>query len=208
VCIDISTSQGRDTVGALVWLEGGRPKKSEYRRYRIRGPGQQDDFAAIQEVVMRFLGRRLAESRPLPDLMVIDGGRGQLSAARGAAQQAGAGDLPIVSLAKREEEIFQPDRREPLRLSRRSPSLKLLQRARDEAHRFAVTYGRQRRATRVLSSELLQVQGVGPRRRRALLDRFGSLAGVRTATPAEIATLPGFSTRLAERILAELRRRP
>jgi excinuclease ABC subunit C len=191
VCIDISTSQGRDTVGALVWLEGGRPKKSEYRRYRIRGPGQQDDFAAIQEVVMRFLGRRLAESRPLPDLMVIDGGRGQLSAARGAAQQAGAGDLPIVSLAKREEEIFQPDRREPLRLSRRSPSLKLLQRARDEAHRFAVTYGRQRRATRVLSSELLQVQGVGPRRRRALLDRFGSLAGVRTATPAEIA--PGLS---------------
>jgi excinuclease ABC subunit C len=208
VCVDISTSQGRDTVGALVWFEGGRPKKAEYRRYRIVGPGQQDDFAAIKEVVTRFLSRRLAESRPLPDLMVIDGGRGQLSAAREAAQSAGAPDVSMVSLAKREEEVYQPGRPEPLRLSRRSPSLKLLQRARDEAHRFAVTYGRKRRAARVLTSELLRVRGIGPRRRRALLERFGSLAGVRTATAAEIATLPGFSVRLAERILAEVRIAP
>jgi excinuclease ABC subunit C len=204
VCVDISTNQGRDTVGALIWFEGGRPKKAEYRRYRIRGAGQQDDFAAIHEVVTRFVTRRLAEGRPLPHLMVIDGGKGQLGAAVAAARAAGAGDLPVASLAKREEEVFLPDRDAPLRLSRRSPSLRLLQRARDEAHRFAVTYSRKRRSQRTITSELLTVPGVGPARRRRLLERFGSLAGVKTATPAEIAALPGFSARLAERILERL----
>lgn len=205
VCVDISTSQGRDTVGAVVWFEGGRPKKSEYRRFRIRGPDQQDDFAAIREVVERFVGRRVTEGRVLPDLLVVDGGRGQLSAAREGARVAGGADLAMASLAKREEEVFLLGRSEPLRLSRRSPSLRLLQRVRDEAHRFAVSYGRKRRATRVLTSELLEIEGIGPARRRALLERFGSLAGVRTATPAEIAGLPGFSARLAERILERLR---
>jgi excinuclease ABC subunit C len=112
--------------------------------------------------------------------------------------------MPIVSLAKRAEEIFLPGRVEPLTLSRRSPSLKLLQRARDEAHRFAVSYSRNRRARRIITSELLAIPGIGPGRRRALLERFGSLAGVKTATPAEIASLPGFSSRLAERILDRL----
>ena len=203
VCIDISTNQGRDTVGSLVWFEAGRPKKAEYRRFRIRG-APQDDFAAVHEVVTRYLTRRRAEEKPLPDLMVIDGGKGQLGAALDAARQAGLEQLPIVSLAKREEEIYQPGEAEPLRLSRRSPSLKLLQRARDEAHRFAVSYSRQRRARRTITSELLAIPGIGPGRRRVLLERFGSLAGVKTATPAEIASLPGFSTRLAERILDRL----
>jgi excinuclease ABC subunit C len=203
VCIDISTNQGRDTVGSLVWFEAGRPKKAEYRRYRIRG-AQQDDFAAIHEVVTRFLRRRLEEAKPLPDLMVIDGGKGQLSAAQAAAQAAGATALPLASLAKREEEVFLPGREEALRLSRRSPALKLLQRARDEAHRFAVSYSRTRRRQRVLSSELLTIPGVGSGRRRALLERFGSVAGVRSATREEIAALPGFSQRLAERILDRL----
>lgn len=203
VCIDISTNQGRDTVGSLVWFEAGRPKKAEYRRFRIRG-APRDDFAAVHEVVTRFLGRRIAEQKALPDLLVIDGGKGQLGAALDAARGAGAGQLPIVSLAKREEEVFLPGRAEPLMLSRRSPSLRLLQRARDEAHRFAVSYSRKRRARRTITSALLAIPGIGPHRRRALLERFGSLAGVRTATPAEIASLPGFSKRLAERILDRL----
>jgi excinuclease ABC subunit C len=203
VCIDISTNQGRDTVGSLVWFEAGRPKKAEYRRFKIRG-APQDDFAAVHEVVTRYLTRRRAEEKPLPDLMVIDGGKGQLGAALEAARQAGLEQLPIVSLAKREEEIHQPGQPEPLRLSRRSPSLKLLQRALDEAHRFAVSYSRQRRSRRTITSELLAIPGIGPGRRRALLERFGSLAGVKIATPAEIAALPGFSTKLAERILDRL----
>jgi len=206
VCIDISTNQGRDTVGSLVWFEAGRPKKAEYRRFKIRG-APQDDFAAVHEVVTRYLTRRIGEDRPLPDLVVIDGGKGQLGAALDAARAAGREQLPIVSLAKREEEIFLPGRAEPLTLSRRSPSLKLLQRARDEAHRFAVSYSRHRRARRTITSELLAIPGVGPGRRRALLERFGSLAGVKTATPAEIASLPGFSTKLAERILDRLHAR-
>jgi len=113
--------------------------------------------------------------------------------------------LPMVSLAKREEEIFLPGRSEGLKLSRRSPSLKLVQRARDEAHRFAVTFSRKRRTQRTITSELLTIPGIGPNRRRALLERFGSLAGVKTATPAEIAAVPGFSATLAERILDRLR---
>jgi len=206
VCIDISTNQGRDTVGSLVWFEAGRSKKAEYRRFKIRG-APQDDFAAVHEVVTRYLTRRIAEDKPLPDLLVIDGGKGQLGAALDAARAAGRAELPIVSLAKREEEVFLPGRADPLALSRRSPSLKLLQRARDEAHRFAVSYSRQRRARRTITSELLAIPGIGPGRRRALLERFGSLAGVKTATPAEIASLPGFSTKLAERILDRLHAR-
>ncbi|MGH7671996.1 MAG: excinuclease ABC subunit UvrC [Gemmatimonadales bacterium] len=207
VCIDISTNQGRDTVGSLVWFEGGRPRKGEYRRYKIKGVARQDDFAAVHEVVTRFLRRRTEEGKPLPDLAVIDGGKGQLGAAVEAARAAGIERLPIVSLAKREEEVFLPGQAEPLRLSRRSPSLRLLQRARDEAHRFAVSYSRKRRAQRTITSELLRIPGIGPSRRRALLERFGSLAGVKTATPAEISALPGFSTKLAERILDRLNER-
>jgi excinuclease ABC subunit C len=204
VCIDISTNQGRDTVGSLVWFEGGRPRKAEYRHYRIKGVTGIDDFAAMQEVVTRFLTRRLAEEKPLPDLLVIDGGKGQLSAAVEAARALGQEHLPFVSLAKRDEEVFLPGQADPLRLSRRSPSLKLLQRARDEAHRFAVSYSRKRRTQRTITSELMRIPGIGPARRRLLLARFGSLAGVRTATPAEIASLPGFSNRLADRILDRL----
>jgi len=207
VVIDISTNQGRDTVGSLVWFEAGRPRKAEYRRYRIKGPGQQDDFAAVHEVVGRFLTRRVEEQRPLPDLMVIDGGKGQLSAAVDAARGAGCDALPIASLAKREEEVYLPGRGDPLRLPRTSPSLKLLQRARDEAHRFAVSYSRKRRTQRTITSELLAIPGIGPQRRRVLLERFGSIAGVRTATAAEIAAIPGFSTVLAERILERLSHR-
>lgn len=218
VCVDISTSQGRDTVGSLVWFEAGRPKKGEYRKFTIRGePGPEgggearagradlaDDYAAIREVVTRYVQRRVSETKPLPDLMVIDGGKGQLSAARAALADLAVTGIQLASLAKRDEEVYLPDRPEPLRLPRRSPSLRLLQRARDEAHRFALAYNRQRRTARTVTSELLTVPGVGPTRRRALLERFGSLAGVRLASPDEIAAVPGFSRTLAERILQHL----
>ena len=207
VCVDISTNQGKDTVGSLVWFEAGRPRKSEYRKFKIKGVAQQDDFAAIHEVISRFLVRRRDEQKQLPDLFVIDGGKGQLTAATQAAQALGFGQIPMVSLAKKEEEVFFRDRAESLRLPRRSPSLRLLQRLRDETHRFGVAYNRQRRKARTVTSTLLDIRGVGASRRRVLLERFGSLAGVRSATPAEIASLPGFSVKLAERILHGLAER-
>ena len=207
VCIDISHNQGKDTVGSLVWFEAGRPRKSEYRKFKIQGLGQQDDFAAIQEVLGRYLTRRREEQLPLPDLFLIDGGKGQLNAALDAAEQLGHTELQFASLAKREEEVFLPGRPEPLRLSRRSPSLRLLQRVRDEAHRFGLAYNRKRRTQRTITSELLNIPGVGPRRRRLLLERFGSLAGVKSASVSELATVPGFSTRLAERVLEHLQTR-
>jgi excinuclease ABC subunit C len=205
VCVDISHNQGRDTVGSLVWFEAGRPRKSEYRKFKIQGAGQQDDYAAIQEVLTRYLTRRRDEQLALPDLLVIDGGKGQLSAAVTAVEQLGFVDLPVVSLAKREEEVFLPNRAESLRLPRRSPSLRLLQRARDEAHRFGLAYNQKRRSQRTITSELLTIPGVGPAKRRRLLERFGSLAGVRSASVAELASVPGFSLRQAERILDHLR---
>jgi excinuclease ABC subunit C len=204
ICIDISHNQGRDTVGSLVWFEAGRPRKGEYRKFKIKGIGQQDDFAAIQEVVTRYLTRRRDEAKPLPDLIVIDGGKGQLNAALEAAHALELGEIPMVSLAKREEEVFLPGRPDSLRLSRRSGSLRLLQRARDEAHRFGLAYNRKRRTQRTITSELLNIPGVGPAKRRRLLERFGSLAGVRSASASELATVPGFSSRLAERILSHL----
>ncbi len=206
VCVDVSTAQGSDTVAAVVWFEGGRPKRSEYRRFKIKGAEQQDDFAAIHEVMTRYITRRTNEEKVLPDLVVVDGGKGQLAAAQAALETTGCPDLAIASLAKKEEEVFLPGRKESLRLSRRAPSLRLLQRARDEAHRVAVTYNRTRRKQRTITSALLEIPGVGDKRRRLLLERFGSLAGVALATPDEIASLPGFSVQLAQRILEQVKK--
>jgi hypothetical protein len=148
-----------------------------------------------------------ASGRPVTifDQVEADPSRRTLEAAVEAAAQLGGGDLPIVSLAKREEEVFLPGRSESLRLPRRSPALRLLQRARDEAHRFGLAYNRKRRTDRTITSELLTIPGVGPMKRRQLLERFGSLAGVRSASVAELASVPGVSTRLAERILDRLK---
>jgi excinuclease ABC subunit C len=209
VCVDISTSQGRDTVGSLVAFEGGRPRKPEYRKFKIKSAeGLQDDYAAIHEVITRYLTRRRDEGKPIPDLFVIDGGKGQLSAALDAARGLGFDRIPMIGLAKREEEIFFPGRSDPLRLARRSSSLRLLQRLRDEAHRFGVTYNRKRRTARTITSALLDVPGIGATLRHRLLERFGSLAGVKSASPAEIAQLPGFSLPLAERVLTYLQEHP
>jgi len=204
VCIDISTNQGRDTVGSLVWFEAGRPKKAEYRKFKIKGEEQQDDYAAIREVVTRYLTRRRDEDKRIPDLMVIDGGKGQLNAASQALEEVGMANLPLASLAKREEEVFLPGRPQPLAMSRRSPSLRLLQRARDEAHRFGLAYSRKRRTARTITSELLEIPGIGPTKRQRLLERFGSLAGVKSASAAEIAEVQGFSKEAAARLLDRL----
>jgi len=204
VCADISTAQGRDTVGSIVWFENGRAKRSEYRTYKMKTVEGQDDFASMQEMVGRYLTRRVTEGKTLPDLFVVDGGRGQLNAALAAAQAAGVTGLPFASLAKKEEEVYVPERAEPLRLPRRAPSLRLLQRARDEAHRVAVSFNRKRRAARTLTSTLLEIPGVGPARRRALLERFGSLAGVKDAKLEELEQVQGISHAMAERIFGAL----
>ncbi|MBW7933898.1 MAG: excinuclease ABC subunit UvrC, partial [Gemmatimonadaceae bacterium] len=145
VCFDNSTAQGKDNVGAIVWFENGRPRRSEYRTMRVKSVDEAhgpDDFASMREVVARYFRRRIDEEKSLPDLVVIDGGKGQLAAAHEALVSLALGALPAVSLAKREEEVFLVGRAEPMRLSRRSPALRLLQQARDEAHRTAVGYNR------------------------------------------------------------------
>jgi excinuclease ABC subunit C len=201
VCFDISTAQGTDTVASCIWFENGRPKRGEYRKFRIKTVEGTDDFASMHEVVTRYFRRRMEGDKPLPDLVMIDGGKGQLSSARAALEELGLGALQTISLAKREEEIYFPGRSEPLRLPRRSAGLRLLQRARDEAHRFAITYNRKRRSMRTVTSELLRIPGIGPKRRRELLRAFGSVRGVREAKEEEIAKLPGFSAAAAKRVL-------
>jgi excinuclease ABC subunit C len=201
---DISNIQGTDPVGSAVWFENGQPYKNEYRRYRIETVEGIDDYAAMQEVVGRYFSRRIEEERRLPDLVLIDGGKGQLSAAAQALERAGVPDLPVVSLAKREELIFTLDRAQPLRLSRREPGLRLLQQVRDEAHRFGVAYHRLRRSRRTLRSGLLDIPGVGPLRQKALMRAFGSLKAIKAATPAEIAGVPGIGPALAAEIVKHL----
>lgn len=207
VCFDNSTAQGKDNVGAVVWFENGRPRRAEYRTMRVKtldetsGP---DDYQSMREVVGRYFRRRLDEKKSLPDLVVVDGGKGQLSAAGDALSQLGLDALPLVSLAKREEEIFVRGRFEPLRLPRRSSALRLLQQARDEAHRAAVGYHRKRRTMRTVTSELLRIPGVGPVKRRELLHVFGSLQGVREATVEQIAAVKGFNPTSARTVLQSL----
>jgi excinuclease ABC subunit C len=204
VCFDISTTQGTDTVGSCVWFENGRAKRGEYRKFRVKTVEGSDDFASMQEVVQRYFDRRIRDEKPLPDLIVVDGGKGQLSAAHAALVEVGVTDRPLISLAKRDEEIFIWGRNEPLKLSRRSPALRLLQQARDEAHRFAVTYNRKRRSMRTVTSELLRVPGIGPVKRRRLLQEFGSVQGVREAGEEAIARLPGFNAERARKLLESL----
>ena len=206
VCFDISTTQGTDTVGSCVWFENGRPRRGEYRKFMVKSVEGTDDFASMREVVTRYFRRRLEDAKSVPDLIIVDGGKGQLGAAHAALTELDLGAVPLISLAKRDEDIFMLGRSEPLRLSRRSPALRLLQQARDEAHRFAVTYNRKRRSMRTVTSELLRIPGVGPVKRRQLLRAFGSIEGIRTAGPEAIAALPGFTAATAQRILEALRK--
>jgi excinuclease ABC subunit C len=205
VCFDISHAQGTDTVASMVWFQNGRPYRNEYRKFKVKSVEGIDDFASMNEVVGRYFRRRVEEEKPLPDLVVIDGGKGQLNAAADALRELGLGAMPIVSLAKREEEIFLLGRSESIRLSRRSPSLRMLQQARDEAHRFAITFQRKRRAVRTITSELLRIPGIGDSKRRQLLTAFGSIQAIREATPEQIAEVPGFSVKSGQKILEALR---
>jgi excinuclease ABC subunit C len=189
-CFDISTIQGSETVASMVVCEDGRMKKSEYKKFRVRGAAQ-DDFAAMREVVYRRYRKVLEDGGPFPDLILIDGGRGQLSAAYEALQTIGLGNLVAVGVAKKEEVVFTRERPDPVVLPENDPALLLIQRIRDEAHRFAVTFHRKARSMRDLRSELDQVPGIGPRRRQALLRAFGSLAGVRRATREELEAVVG-----------------
>ena len=204
VCFDISHHQGSDTVGSAVVFENGAPKKSEYRHMRVKGDWGNDDYRSMTEVISRYFQRRMNEERPLPDLLVVDGGKGQLGAARGALDDIGVTDVALAALAKREEVIFRPDQSNPIRLGRTNPALHLLQRLRNEAHRFAVSYNRKLRSKRTLRSGLSQIPGIGPERQKLLLSRFGSVRGVRAVTAPEIARLPGISETLAVRILTYL----
>jgi excinuclease ABC subunit C len=206
VCFDVSHTQGSETVASAVAFENGKPHKAGYRRFRIKGEWGNDDYRSMHEAVTRYLRRRLDESCGLPDLVVIDGGKGQLGAARAALEALDCGHLPLVALAKRDEEVFVPDRAAPLRLPRRSAALQLLQRLRDEAHRFAVTYNRKLRHERTIRSELSSIPGIGAARQRLLLERFGSLRAVAGADEAQIAALPGFGTGLARTVLDHARR--
>ena len=192
-CFDISTIQGAETVASMVVCEDGRMKKSDYRKFRIRhmpekGP---DDFASMREVVQRRYKAVLEAGGPFPDLILIDGGAGQVSAAYEALESVGLANLEAVGIAKREELLIQRDRPDPIVLPVNDPALLLVQRIRDEAHRFAVTFHRKARSMRDLRSELDDVPGVGPRRRRALLRALGSLSAVRRATREELTSVVG-----------------
>jgi excinuclease ABC subunit C len=192
---DISTFQGRETVASLVVAVDGRMKKSDYRKFRIRAtraPGEgSDDFAAMHEVVLRRYRRLLEHGDPYPDLILIDGGKGQLGAAYAALAEVGLERLIAVGLAKQEELLFTRDRLEGIALPPESPARLLVQRIRDEAHRFAVTFHRRARAMRDFGSELDAIPGIGRRRRAALLRAFGSLAGVRRASRADLEPVVG-----------------
>jgi excinuclease ABC subunit C len=199
-CFDISTIQGSETVASMVVCENGKMRRGEYRKFRVRGDGSDgpgphgrgpDDFASMEEVVGRRYRKVAEEDGPWPDLLLIDGGKGQLTAAYAALAALDLEHLVAVGIAKKEELIFTRDRDEPVAFPRESPALRLLQRIRDEAHRFAVTFHRKARAMRDLTSELDSVPGVGPRRRKALLTRFGSLAGVRRASSEELEAVVG-----------------
>ena len=202
-CFDVSTLQGTDTVASLVVCEDGRMRKGEYRTFRVRGAGL-DDVASMREVVRRRYARLLETGAPHPDLVLVDGGAGQVGAADDAFRDLGLSNLPTVGLAKREERLVTRGRAEPIALDAQHPSLLLLQRIRDEAHRVAVTFQRRRRRLRHLRSEIDDVAGIGPARRRALLEAFGSAAGLRRAGRDAIAAVVG--PKAADAVLAHFAR--
>ncbi len=201
VCFDVSSLQGDYAVAAMSAFRNGQPAKSAYRRFRIRRSGGQDDFAMLGEAVGRYFGRLAAGELKLPQLVVVDGGKGQLNAACEAIRNTGVELPPIVSLAKKEEEIFLPEHPEPYVLSRRSEALKLLQRLRDEAHRFALAYHRIIRKRSTLSGSLEKIPDIGPARSRAIISAFGSPAAAANATAEELNAKAGIPLDLARRVI-------
>jgi excinuclease ABC subunit C len=202
-CFDISNIQGSDAAASLVVFEDGKPKKSEYRRFKIRTVEGPDDFASMREVIQRHYSKQVETNRPLPNLIIVDGGKGQLSSAVEVLRQISnpksqISNVSIIGLAKRLEEIYFPNISEPQSISKTSASLKLLQRIRDEAHRFAVDYHRKLRSKRTLQTELDLIKGVGKKRSKELLEAFGSVQGVKFATTEQISEIVG--EKVAEKI--------
>ena len=207
-CYDISNFQGSESVGSMVVFEDGKPRSGEYRRFRIKTVQGPNDFASHQEVLRRRFrvtrsgdeGSEEERRWAMPDLVIVDGGKGQVSAAKSVLDELGLHDLPLAGLAKEREELFLPGRPDPVVLPPTSSALYLVQRLRDEAHRFAITYHRSLRDRRTVRSAFDELPGVGPKRKRELLKVFGSIKRVREAPVEQIAAVPGISRALAERI--------
>jgi len=197
---DISNLGPQDAVGSLVFFQDGHPQKSRYRRFKIKTVEGQDDFAMMAEVVHRYFTRLTERKQGYPDLVLIDGGKGQLSAAVQTLNSQGINNQSVVALAKRLDEVFLPEKSDPLMIPKGSASLKLLQRIRDEAHRFAVEYHRKLRKKRTIQSELDQIPGVGPTRRKELLKHFRSIEKIKEADLEELLKLEGINKKVAENI--------
>jgi excinuclease ABC subunit C len=198
-CFDISNTQGTDSVASMVVFVNGKPRKSDYRKFKIRTVEGSDDFASMREVIERRYRRLVEEQGTAPDLIMVDGGKGQLSSAVEVLGSYGLGEVPVIGLAKRLEEVFLPGRSEPELIAKSSTGLRLLQQVRNEAHRFAVTYHRSLRQKRTLQTELDLIAGVGDKRAKELLETFGSVQGVRFATTEQLAAVVG------ERIAGKIR---
>jgi len=217
-CYDISNTQGTASVGSMVVFEQGVPAKKHYRRFNIQSVTGPDDFASMEEVLTRRFRRWQAAQQAmqvgekpdeafgrLPDLMIVDGGKGQLGRAVQVLERFDLlGRVPVAGLAKQNEELFLPGKSQPLVLPRNTQGLYLLQRIRDEAHRFAITAHRSRRSKQGLASRLDKVPGVGPVRRKALLNHFGSIERIQQASIEELTQLPGINAEVAASILANL----
>jgi excinuclease ABC subunit C len=214
-CYDISNIQGTAAVGSMVVFLDGRPAPAQYRRFRIKSVVGANDYAMLQEVLRRRFKRAAAAAQgeaptgeqdgwAQPDLVIVDGGKGQLSAAVDVMRDLAVAHIPAAGLAKQHEELFVKDVSEPIVLPRTSQALYLVQRIRDEAHRFAITYHRNVRQKAGISSALDAVRGIGPKRKRALLLKFGSVARIREAAVDDIAATPGFTRALAEKVREEL----
>ena len=204
---DISIISGTFAVASLVSFRHGRPDRANYRRFKIKTVEGQDDFASMAEVVRRRYSRLLKESKPLPDLILIDGGKGQLGVACAELEKLSLGKIPIIGLAKEFEEIYQPGESKPLRLGLNHPAVKLLQRIRDESHRVANSYNAQLRVKRISESVLDEFPGIGDRRKQALLKKFGSVQRLKIATLEQIAAVPGFGGKAAAELKAFLEAR-
>lgn len=204
-CYDISNTQGTNSVGAMVVFENGEPKTSDYRRFKIKTVQGPNDYASMQEVLTRRFKRALdkedSKFSKLPDLIIIDGGKGQLSAAREVMRELGVAHIPTFGLAEEEELLFREGDPEPIVLPRNSPALYLVQRIRDEAHRFALSYHRQLRTKRAYRSLLDEVPGIGPKRKKALLKAFGSIEKIRQATVEELAQVDGMNMAAAQAVV-------
>jgi len=193
-CFDNSNIQGRDPVASMVVFVDGKPRKSEYRKFRIQSVSGPDDFASMREIIERRYTRLLEEQGGMPDLIVVDGGKGQLSSAVDVLAKLGLRDQPVIGLAKRLEEVFMPGRSDPELIGKASSGLRLLQQVRDEAHRFAITFHRTLRAKRTLQTELDLIEGIGKKRAQELLEAFGSVQGVKFATAEQLAEVVGEKT--------------